>query len=425
MGNFRKSFAVSVLLCLMIGLLPLGVNASSYEIQNQIEELQGRNQQIAAELDALEAQRESNYADIQNIVAEKYNIEQQMKLLYKQIENSNRQISAMNTMIADKQEELDAAQAHYEELHRQSKARIRTMEEDGSLSYWSVLFKAESFPDFLDRVNMIREIADADSRRMQALGEAHQEIIAAKTALEEEKSNLEEGKAQLNAEEEMLNSKKVEAQQLLILLLEREEEYMAHIQEAEAAKASLTDEIGQLQVAFEEAKRQEWEEYIAALPTEPAVPEETESPNEPDTQENPIIPDVPPEITEEGWLTPCYYVCVTDPYGWRIHPIDGSESFHGGVDLAANEGTPIYAARSGYVTLAEYHWSFGNFVSISHGDGFSSMYAHMMYSVVSEGEYVQQGQLIGYMGETGETTGPHLHFVIYVNGETVNPMAYI
>ena len=98
---------------------------------------------------------------------------------------------------------------------------------------------------------------------------------------------------------------------------------------------------------------------------------------------------------------------------------------HNGVDLACSSGTPIYASKSGYVTTATYHYAYGNYVTINHMDGFSTLYGHMTYFVVSEGEYVEQGQVIGYVGSTGYSTGPHLHFTIYYDGSTVNPMNYI
>ena len=98
---------------------------------------------------------------------------------------------------------------------------------------------------------------------------------------------------------------------------------------------------------------------------------------------------------------------------------------HKGVDLDAAKGTPIYASRSGYVTVAKYHYLSGNYVTINHQDGYSSTYLHMTHYVVGVGDYVKAGQVIGYVGSTGRSTGPHLHFGIMKNGVYVNPMDYI
>ena len=115
----------------------------------------------------------------------------------------------------------------------------------------------------------------------------------------------------------------------------------------------------------------------------------------------------------------------TSTYGYRVHPITGNYSFHNGLDLASYQGTPIYASKSGTVTTATYNYAYGYYVTINHYDGFSTLYGHMTNYVVSEGDYVERGQVIGYVGSTGYSTGPHLHFTVYYNGSTVNPAAYI
>ena len=98
---------------------------------------------------------------------------------------------------------------------------------------------------------------------------------------------------------------------------------------------------------------------------------------------------------------------------------------HQGVDLAAPKGTPIYATRSGTVTIATYSSTAGNYVQLNHGDGYSSVYMHMTHYEVKVGEYVKAGELIGYVGSTGRSTGPHLHFGISYKGSYVNPMDYL
>lgn len=126
------------------------------------------------------------------------------------------------------------------------------------------------------------------------------------------------------------------------------------------------------------------------------------------------------------WIAPCDYSRVTSPFGYRIHPISGTRKFHNGVDLGASSGTPIYASRGGVITTASYNaGGWGNYVQIDHGGGFSSLYAHMTKYVVSRGQAVSRGQLIGYVGSTGASTGPHLHFTIYKDGTAVNPEDYV
>ena len=110
----------------------------------------------------------------------------------------------------------------------------------------------------------------------------------------------------------------------------------------------------------------------------------------------------------------------------RKHPVLGYERMHNGVDMAAPQGTPIYAAKSGKVTTTSYQaGGAGYYVSINHGDGFASIYMHMTNYIVKPGQHVSTGQVIGYVGSTGGSTGPHLHFGISYKGTYVNPMSYI
>lgn len=127
-----------------------------------------------------------------------------------------------------------------------------------------------------------------------------------------------------------------------------------------------------------------------------------------------------------GWFKPCEYIKITSPFGWRVHPITGEKnSFHNGVDLANDYGTPIYAAKSGTVTQVSGKGGYGNHVRITHENEFITLYAHMQSYVVQVGDQVSGGQLIGYMGSTGNSTGPHLHFSVFDGSDYVDPMLYI
>lgn len=128
---------------------------------------------------------------------------------------------------------------------------------------------------------------------------------------------------------------------------------------------------------------------------------------------------------QQRWLLPMQYTFCSSPYGYRTHPVAGESRFHYGVDLSADKGTPIVASRSGTVAMTTYDDSSGNYVVIDHLDGYRSVYMHMDRYIVTEGQFVVAGQIIGYCGNTGVSTGDHLHFGIYQNGQTVNPADYI
>jgi murein DD-endopeptidase MepM/ murein hydrolase activator NlpD len=116
---------------------------------------------------------------------------------------------------------------------------------------------------------------------------------------------------------------------------------------------------------------------------------------------------------------------LSSPYGWRSSPFTGKRSFHGGMDMAANMGTPIYASLDGRVTTVAYNETYGNYVIITHHSGYKSLYAHMSKVTCKKGNFVYTNTKIGEVGSTGLSTGPHLHFTIYKNGKTVNPSSLI
>ena len=137
---------------------------------------------------------------------------------------------------------------------------------------------------------------------------------------------------------------------------------------------------------------------------------------------------LPPAGNGWMWPLPSANRKLTSAFGFRMHPVDHVPHSHTGIDVAASTGTPIYAARGGQVIMSEYgtgvNWSYGNFVVIDHGDGTTTLYAHMSSRAVSEGELVQQGQTIGAVGTTGNVKGAHLHFEVRINGQRTDPEAY-
>ena len=430
--------AAVMLLSLLAGILPVSASAkSSKEIKEEINALKGSRTEIWAELEALQGQQDANWESIEDMVKQKENIDQQIGLLYTEIENINTQIRSYTELIAANQEELDAAEAKLAELNEKNKERIQAMEEEGSVSYWSVLFKARSFTDLIDRINMMQEIHLADQKRMNELSDAAVAVAEARAALETEKAALEESRAELKESQEILDAKRAEADELLTELNADKRELDALEADWEAEEAKIAAEIAAAEVEYTKALRAE-EEARRKAEEERKRREEEERKKQEAANKKPSNGNSGGSgdsgsgnsggssfVSGESWARPCSWRRLSSPYGYRIHPTLGYRKFHNGVDLANSQGTPIYAARSGKVTVSTYSSSYGYYVTINHGDGFSSLYAHMTHDVVSVGQTVTKGQLIGYMGSTGRSTGPHLHFSIFYNGSSVNPMNYI
>ena len=405
--NSTRILALLFAVMLVLGLMPGQAQAaSSSQIKEQLEELKEQKKELQEQIAEVQSQYEANENEILDMVNQKNVIDQEIALLHAEVENINSQISMYSLLIADKQDELDDATERLEALSEKNRERIRAMEEEGSLSYWQIIFQANSFFDLLDRVNMIQEIEAADKRRLAEMSAVAQEIAQTQADLETEKSSLEEVKLELDQTQLQLEEKRAEADAILTDLVAKGEEYLILLEESEAREDALLQEIANMEDEYEEAKYQEW------LAT--SVPTYTDTPSV----------NVP---SSSGWLTPLpsgsYRVSST--FGMRLHPVLGYYRMHNGVDLGCAQGTPIYASRSGKVTVATYSSSAGYYVSISHGDGWTSVYMHMTNYIVSAGQYVNQGQVIGYVGSTGYSTGPHLHFGIAYNGTYVNPLNYV
>ena len=416
-GKFWITVISLVLCVLMLGglvtsaLLTIASAASSSEIQKTINDLKNQAQEIADQGAALQKEIDANQSDTQSTIDKKSDIDKQISITEAEIQNTNALIQQYSLLIAQKQSELEDALARQAEMNETYKARLRAMEENGTISYWSVLFKATDFSDLLSRIDSIHEVAEADQRMLKELEAISLEIEADRESLENELAAQQEAKDALAEQEATLQAQRAEADALLIDLAAAydnlTDEYLAN----EAEEEALRKEIMEAQAAYEAALSAEEAERLAQQ-------------NQNNVAGSGSTSNVTPSTS--GFVSPlpggAYVTCA---YGWRIHPIWGDQRFHSGVDLAASQGTPIYAIAAGTVTTAAYGDANGYYVSISHGNGYGSVYCHMTNYIVSVGDSVSQGQVIGYVGSTGWSTGPHLHFEIHVNGSAVNPMDYI
>lgn len=404
--------AAVMLLSLIVSLIPTSVSAaSSSEIKKQLEELKSEKQEIQDKIKAVQVQYDANSEEISDLVAQKDAIDQEIGLLHEQVSNINDQLAAYSQLIADKQDELDAAQYRLKQLNEKHKERIRAMEEEGELSYWSIVFKANSFGDLLDRLSMIQEINAADRRRLEEMSTAAEQVAVAQEELTAEKADLEIAREELDATEAELEEKRGQADQLLTELIAKGLEFQAIIDESEELQDDLMEQIAQSEKDLKEAQYKEWLATYVPPTTTPSGGSTTPSTQAP---------------SSSGWVKPLSSYSITSAFGMRLHPIQKVWKMHQGVDMSAPQGTPIYAAKSGKVTTTSFQaGGAGYYVSINHGDGFASIYMHMTHYIVSPGQYVSAGQVIGYVGSTGGSTGPHLHFGISYNGTYVNPMNYI
>lgn len=387
---------------LVLSYVPIqaGASGKTDKIEDELGSLKSENADIQAEIDAVRQQYTAASNQIQDLVNRKNAVDQEIALLHSQILNINQQVIAYGQLIADAQDDMDEESQRLDELNEKHKARIRAMEEGGTVSYWEVLFQASSFTDFLDRMAMIEEIAQSDQRRLEEIQQAADDLSSTQAKMQQELRSLAEAQQTLADSESLLAEKRTESDGLLRSLAAQKEEFELLLDDSEAKQDALMKEIAQKE---KELANAQYEEKLAKLALQGQNP--------------------PSNAT---WITPVSGYTITSAFGMRIHPVYKYALMHNGIDMACPQGTPIYATRAGKVTTASYQaGGAGYYVSINHGDGFSSIYMHMTNYVVSSGQSVAAGQLIGYVGSTGVSTGPHLHFGVSYAGTYVNPMAYI
>ena len=349
-------------------------------MREEADDLKDQQKEIQAKLDALEE-------DQANAMERKTLLEQQINATQAEINTIAAQIAKYDELIAQKQEELSQAEAEEQAQYELFCERVRYMEEQGEVSYWSILFSSKDFADLLDNAMMVEEIMDYDNQVMD-------QLIALREQIEEDKAELETARqAQQAAKEEQ------EAAQAN--LKSQEAEVSALIDQLAAQEDQLEAEEAKLQAAANAADAE-----IAAAERELAA------------QINNVV-------SESGfmWPLPGYYN-LSSLFAGRIHPITGKPQHHTGIDIPAPSGTDILAAKSGVVTTSVKKGSYGNYVVVAHSDGTSTLYAHMSRRGVSKGEVVSQGQYIGDVGTTGSSTGNHLHLEVRVNGSRVDPTQY-
>lgn len=428
--------AAVMILSLLLSILPVDAGAaSSSEIKDQIEQMEKEQAALEQEMKDLENKKAENLTEMQDIINQKNIVDQQVSLLHEQIKLVNDEISAYAVMLADKQRELDKANENLVLLREQHMERLRAMEENGTISYWSVIFSANSFTDLLGRLSMIEEIAEADRKRIQDMTEATQVVEEAKLVLQQEQAALQQQRQKLAAKQMELEIMKEESAQLLSDLIARGEEYDRWMEEQEDKLSDLEDEITNMEAEYDRVKFEEW--LATSVPpttaTQPAYTTPTAPPSDDYSTTIWRSGTAMTANTVDGitWYTPCDYNRISSTFGMRYHPIDKIWKLHKGVDFAIN-CTPIYASRAGVVIRAGWDDSFGYYVLLDHNDGFRTVYAHMCQRpYVKEGAFVGAGTELGCVGSTGASTGNHLHFGVRLYNpktgtyEYVNPLYYV
>ena len=331
--------------------------------------------------------------DISNNLKKKELLDSQISILSSEISNVEAQISTYASLITQTEAELLDAQQREEAQYELFCRRVRDMEERGTVSYWSVLFKATSFTDLLGRLDIVNEIMDADQKVIDDLQALQVEIGEKKVSLEDQKTQSEAAKTELLAKKTELNVQRERANKLVQQLRASKAEVQEDMDDLSAEEAAVQAQIVKLSKQLAEEQAAKGQASNTAL---------------------------------GGYIWPVNSRRITSTFGGRASPGGIGSTNHKGLDIGGvGYNSQVFAAKAGTVIVSQYSRGYGNYVVVSHGSGNTTLYAHMSSRKVSVGQYVNQGDVLGITGSTGNSTGPHLHFEITENGTRINPLKYL
>lgn len=296
-------------------------------------------------------------------------VKDQIDELQPKVDELNDEVAAAAQKIKNTEQDIQDKQDQMKNREDDLNDRLCVMYKNGSVGFLDVLFGSSSISEFISNLDLIQRIYKNDMDVLRTLQKEEEELQEMKSELETEKADLDSKKAELDSQMSELDSLK-----------------------------------GEL-----EAKEDELEEEAAALT------DKIQSMTDPDK-----------EYVGGTWVWPAPASrYITSPFGWRIHPVYGVWKYHSGIDIGASYGTNVLAANSGTVILSQNYGGYGECVIIDHGGGLTTLYGHLSVRNVSVGQTVTSGDVIGLVGSTGISSGPHLHFEVRENGQVVDPFNYV
>jgi len=378
----KKIIVFFLFLFLSISFSP----AFSDNLSDKKEELKDIKAQISEAKDRIE---DANAKE--KVLSEK--LRKHRSLLYsamKEVDNASLQLKGTEKKLKTLKAELRLSEKVYAKHQRELDKRLQQIYEDMDPAYIAVLTKSKNFSDFLNTYYYLQMIVQDDVSVLKQIRKEKEEINKKKVAVESRYNQVLKLKKQLNDKENKLAGVVAEQEYLIALLNDERKQH--------------ADKLSQL-----EDEAQTMKQEIDAI-----------------INKNSYSYGIVPSCKGNGSLSRWPAAGpVTSNFGWRLHPIYGAWRFHAGVDIGADYDTPIYAAGDGVIISADWLGGYGNAVMIDHGGGVVTLYGHCASLAVSYGQHVTKGQLIAYVGSTGNSTGPHLHFEVRQDGVSVDPCAFV
>lgn len=380
--------------------------ASSSELKDKLSSLEDQKAEIKKELDSTA----NKVSDVEKTRAA---LQKEITLTKEEIETVKAYIERLQQQIDVKSTELESAQKALEAKEENFSQTVRTTYEQGDISYLEVLLNSSSFSDLLNRLDIVSTIMDDNKKIVAEYTAAKEDIQQKRDDLQKTQDEQVQYQDNLNYKAEELKSSEEQQKALQESLEAYQKEQKAEYERITSAMDTVSDQIAE----------QSRKEAAAAAAAAAAAKKKGGSSSSSSSSSAGNLSSATLTSGTFTWPLPGY-TNNSSAYGWRVHPIYGTRKFHKGEDIPAPTGTPIVAAASGTVTTAGWVSGYGNYTVINHGGGVMTAYGHQSAIHVSVGQTVSAGQTIGLVGSTGNSTGPHLHFEVYVNGSTRNPMSY-
>lgn len=382
---FRLFTAPFIAAALMLFLLPIRCFAVT---QEELENIEAQREVLETRRDNIEKKVSDLSASHASALEQKAALDERNQITLKQIKLLMDQIDLCDTILKQKEKEVEAAKQKETEQLEKFRARVRSMEESENYSILDLLLTSSSIGEFISAMEDMQVIVESDKKLADDYIAAREEAERVRNEYLSVKNEYKEHLDVLNAEQGRLERQIAEADALIISLEEDTESAIAEYEISIASEDKMAKYLDEMSLQYA---------------------------HEQDAELRGVYSD-----SQFIWPVPSCTL-LTSPYGYRTHPILDYERLHAGLDIGAKFGEEIIAADGGTVLIAEYSDSYGNFVLIDHGDRYSTAYGHMSEIAVEAGQEVKQGELIGYIGSTGWSTGPHLHFEIRLDGERIDP----
>lgn len=368
---------VLLLALMLVGLAPAGpltppAKASSSSLQQQKRSIDRRKSSIREKLRKLRSQETSLSSQMQDLDTRAADLQQSLNELTSDLKARQQELEALKTRLAELEAEL--------EKRRQMVAnRVTTIYMQGELTYLDLLFNAENFREFINRMFYLNLIFEKDEELYNGVMEMKLEVAASKLKVESTIAAIAADREKLQLQSMEIKRVRDEKTALLRAVSQDKELAERQMRELEEASRQIEAELRNLKGGYS-------------------------------------------GVWKGRFLKPVNGR-ISSGYGMRPHPVSGIYKMHTGIDIAAPYGTPIKAGGDGKVVSQGWRGGYGNTVIIDHGGGVATLYAHCSRFAVSAGTVVKQGQTIAYVGSTGTSTGNHVHFEVRIGGKPVDPFS--